>query len=93
MENMEVNDIITTEAIEEITEAVPTGNSGLKNVAKIGVIGAASIAAWELALKPLGRKVKGLIIKKKRSRKIEKIANGEVDLDDMVVDEIPELEE
>lgn len=92
MENMEVNDIITTEAIEEITEAVPTGNSGLKNVAKIGAIGAASIAAWELAVKPIGRKIKGLIIKKKAARKTKK-AEEEVDLDNLEIDEIPELEE
>lgn len=92
MENMEVNDIITNEAIEEITEVVPTGNSGLKTVAKIGVIGATSIAIWELAMKLLRCKIKNRIIKKKTARKIEK-AEEEVDLDDMEIDEIPELEE
>lgn len=92
MENMEVNDIITTEAIEEITEAVPTSNSGLKNVAKIGVIGAASIAVWELAVKPLGHKIKGLVTKKKTAGKITK-TEEELDPDDMEIDEIPEIEE
>ena len=92
MENIETNDIITTEAIEEITEAVPTGKSGLKTAAKVGVIGAASIAAWEFAVKPLGRKVKGLINKKKAAKKPKK-TEEEIDLDDMDLDEVPEIDE
>ena len=94
MENMETNDIITTEAIEEIAEAVPTGKSGLKTAAKVGVIGAASIAAWEFAVKPLGRKVKGLIDRKKAAKKPKKaVGDAEIDLDDMDLDEIPEIDE
>lgn len=95
MENMETNDIITTEAIEEITEAVPTGKSGLKTAAKVGVIGAVSIAAWEFAVKPLGRKVKGLIDKKKAAKKTKKAVKveEEIDLDDMDLDEVPEIDE
>lgn len=92
MENIETNDIITTEAIEEITEAVPTGKSGLKTAAKVGVIGAASIAAWEFAVKPLGRKVKGLINKKKAAKKPKK-TEEEIDLDDMDLYEVPEIDE
>lgn len=93
MENMETNDIITTEAIEEITEAVPTGKSGLKTAAKVGVIGAVSIAAWEFAVKPLGRKVKGLINKKKAAKRPKKTEEEEIDLDDMDLDEVPEIDE
>lgn len=93
MENMETNDIITTEAIEEITEAVPTGKSGLKTAAKVGVIGAVSIAAWEFAVKPLGRKVKGLINKRKAAKKPKKTEEEEIDLDDMDLDEVPEIDE
>lgn len=93
MENMETNDIITNEAIEEITEAVPTGKSGLKTAAKVGVIGAVSIAAWEFAVKPLGRKVKGLINKKKAAKKPKKTEEEEIDLDDMDLDEVPEIDE
>lgn len=92
MENIETNDIITTEAIEEITEAVPTGKSGLKTAAKVGVIGAVSIAAWEFAVKPLGRKVKGLINKKKTAKKPKK-TEEEIDLDDMDLYEVPEIDE
>ena len=84
MENIENNDIITTEAIEEITEDVPTGKSGLKTAAKVGVIGAVSIAAWEFAVKPLGRKIKGLINKRKAAKKPKKTEEEEIDLDYLV---------
>lgn len=93
MENIENNDIITTEAIEEITEDVPTGKSGLKTAAKVGVIGAVSIAAWEFAVKPLGRKIKGLINKRKAAKKPKKTEEEEIDLDNMDLDEAPEIDE
>lgn len=93
MENMETNDIITTEAIEEITEAVSTNKSSLKTVALAGVIGAVSITAWELAIKPLGRKVKGLIDKRKAARKPKKTDEDEIDLDDIDLGGIPNIDE
>lgn len=93
MENIENNDIITTEAIEEITEDAPTGKSGLKTAAKVGVIGAVSIAAWEFAVKPLGRKIKGLINKRKAAKKPKKTEEEEIDLDNMDLDEVPEIDE
>lgn len=93
MENIENNDIITTEAIEEITEDVPTGKSGLKTAAKVGVIGAVSIVAWEFAVKPLGRKIKGLINKRKAAKKPKKTEEEEIDLDNMDLDEVPEIDE
>lgn len=93
MENIENNDIITTEAIEEITEDIPTGKSGLKTAAKVGVIGAVSIAAWEFAVKPLGRKIKGLINKRKAAKKPKKTEEEEIDLDNMDLDEVPEIDE
>lgn len=70
---MENNDIITTEAIEEITEAVPTGNSNLKTAATVGVIGAASVAAWEFAVKPAYRWVKRKIHDRKVFRKAKMV--------------------
>lgn len=76
---MENNDIITTEAIEEITEAVPTGNSNLKTAATVGVIGAASVAAWEFAVKPAYRWVKRKIHDRKVFRKSKMIQTAEPD--------------
>lgn len=93
MENMETNDNITTEAIEEIAEAVPTGNSGLKTVAKAGVIGAVSIAAWELAVKPAYRWVKGKIAGKKAAKKSKKSQGNDGVPEEVDLDEIPEIDE
>lgn len=93
METIETNDIITTEAIEEITEAIPTGKSGLKTAAKVGAIGAASIAAWEFAVKPAYGWIKDKITKKKATKKAKKAEEEEVNLDEMDLDEIPEIEE
>ena len=92
MENMETNDIITTEAIEEITEAVPTGKNGMKTVAKVGVIGAASVAAWEFAVKPLCRKIKTAIAKK-ATKKAKKTEADDEDIENMEIDDIPEIDE
>lgn len=93
MENVENNDIITTEAIKEITDDVPTDKSGLKTAAKVGVIGAVSIAAWEFAVKPLVRKVKNLMNKRKTTKKPKKTEEEEIDLNDMELDEVPEIDE
>lgn len=93
MENMEINEVITNDAIEEIVDAVPNGKSGLKTAAKVGVIGAVSIAAWEFAMKPLGRKIKSLIVKKATTKKPKKAESDEDELYDMDLDEIPEIEE
>ena len=92
MENMETNDIITTEAIEEITEAVPTGKNGLNTVAKVGVIGAASVAAWEFLVKPVCRKVKTAVAGKKAAKKIKK-TEAKDDIEAMELDDIPEIDE
>lgn len=68
MENIEMKDLNTTEVVEDVAEAITTGGSGLKNVAKIGLIGAASIAVWELAVKPVSRKISSLITGRKVAR-------------------------
>ncbi len=91
MDTIETNDIITTEAIEEITDKVTTGKSGLKTVAKVGIIGVAGVAVWELAVKPLGHTIKGLIAKKTAAKKTKK-AQDEIDLDDMDLEDIPNIE-
>lgn len=93
MENVETNDIITTEAIKEIVDAAPTDKSGLKTMAKVGVIGAVSIAAWEFVVKPLRRKVKDLMNKRKTTKKSKKTEEEEIDLNDMDLDEVPEIDE
>lgn len=76
---MENNDIITTEAIEEITEAVPTGNSNLKTAATVGVIGAASVAAWEFVVKPAYHWAKRKIHDRKAFKKAKMVQAAEPD--------------
>ncbi len=93
MENIENNDIITTEAIKEITDDVPTDKSGLTTAVKVSVIGAVSIAAWEFAVRPLVCKVKNLMNKRKTTKKSKKTEEEEIDLNDMDLDEVPEIDE
>ncbi len=91
---METKDIIPTEqVIEEIKEVIPTGTNRLKTAAKVGVIGAASIAAWEFAVKPVCRKVKTAIVKRKATRKARKTKAEDEDVESMELDDIPEIDD
>lgn len=96
MENMEVNEImIPEEAIEEVLDTIPeNGGSGFKTVAKVTAIGAASVVAWEFAIKPLGRKVTGLL-KKAKAKKLKKSHTDEVEdeLFDEDITDIPEIDD
>lgn len=91
-EIMEVNETITPEEVEEIMDALSTKTSRLKTVTKVGVIGAVSITAWEFAVKPLARKVKGLIEKKKAVKKSGKIDEEENDFYDENLSDVPEID-
>ncbi len=94
METMNTNETITTEAIDTITEAIPTGKSGLKTIAKGGIIVAGGIAAWELAIKPLGRKIRKTIAKRKAPKVITVVKDeDEIDLENMDLDEVPDIDE
>ena len=44
-------------------------------------------------MKPLGRKIKGLINKRKAAKKPKKTEEEEIDLDNMDLDEVPEIDE
>ena len=94
MENMETNDIITTEAIEEIADNVTNGQNCLKTAAEIGIIGAASIAVWEFGVKRIIRLVKGKIAEKKAASKDLKKPKSDDEVDDMNLDDdLPEIDE
>ena len=92
MENMEAKDIITTEAVEELAEAIPAEKNGLKTAAKAGLIMVTSIVGWELAVKPLARKLKS-VWEARKAKKAEKTEADETDEADMDLDEIPEIED
>lgn len=93
MENMEKNEIITTEAIEDITEADSTNGNTLKTVGIIGIGLAGAALLTKFVLLPLGRKAIGAIRKRKAAKKTKTTEQDEVDFEDMNLDEIPEIDE
>lgn len=93
MENIEKNETITTKAIEEITEATSNGKSVLKTAGIIGLGVAGAVILTKFVLVPTARKVKGAIQQKKQTVMTKKITeDNELYLDDMDLDEVPEVE-
>lgn len=84
MENEMMNEVITTEAAQEITTqvAAPSKGSGLKNVAIVGGIMTLGALAWEFGVKPVGRKI-GSAIKKAKDKRKEKTAEADDNTEDM----------
>lgn len=91
MENMEKNEIMTTEAIEDVTEAIPAKGSALKTAGIIGVglVGAALLT--KLVLLPVAHKAIGAVRQRKAAAKAKRAA-AEIDVNDMELDEIPDIE-
>ncbi len=94
MENIEKNEIINTEAIEDLmTEATSNNGSAIKTVGIIGlgVIGATLLTKYVVV--PAVRKVKRAIQQKKATKKVNTADAEEIDLSDVELDEIPEIDE
>ena len=94
MENIEKNEIINTEAIEDLTtEATSNNGSAIKTVDIIGlgVIGATLLTKYVVV--PAVRKVKRAIQQKKATKKVNTADAEEIDLSDVELDEIPEIDE
>lgn len=87
MENMDMNEIITNDAVEEATEAVTSGKNGIKAGLIVGGAMVVGAVLWERVVKPIGRKVCIKITQKKAKK-----AKEEVDLEDMELEDIPEVE-
>lgn len=96
MENNEMmNEVITTEAMEEITTqvAAPSNGNGLKNLAIIGGIMTLGAVAWEFAVKPVGRKVKASIHKARTKKGVKQQPQEEPeDVMEYELDEIEPIE-
>ncbi len=90
MENMDMNEIITNDAVEEATEAVTSGKNGVKTGLIIGGAMVVGAVLWERVAKPIGRKV-CIKIAQKKALKAKK-TKEEVDLEDMEIEDIPEVE-
>lgn len=94
MENIEKNEIINTEAIEDLTtEATSSNGSVIKTVGIIGlgVVGAALLTKYVVV--PVVHKVKRMIQQKKATKKVNTAEAEEIDLSDVELDEIPEIDE
>lgn len=89
MENMDMNEIITNDAVEEATEAVTSGKNGVKTGLIVGGAMVVGAVLWEQVVKPIGRKVRIKIAQK--ALKAKK-AKEEVYLEDMEIEDIPEVE-
>ena len=94
MENIEKNEIVNTEAIEDLTtEATSTNGSVIKTVGIIGlgVVGAALLTKYVVV--PVVHKVTRTIQQKKATKKVNTAEAEEIDLSDVELDEIPEINE
>lgn len=95
MENIEKNEIINTEAIEDLTTEATSSNGSaiIKTVGIIGlgVVGAALLTKYVVV--PFARKVKSTIQRKKATKKDNTVEAEEIDLSDVELDEIPEIDE
>lgn len=95
MENIEKNEIINTEAIEDLTTEATSSNGSviIKTVGIIGlgVVGAALLTKYVVV--PVVHKIKRTIQQKKATKKDNVAEAEEIDLSDVELDEIPEIDE
>lgn len=90
MENMEmVNEVAANDAVQDVTEAVVSNKSGLKTGLAIGGAMVAGALLWDRVLKPVGRKLRVKLAKKKAA-KAKKPRNA--DSDPMEVDDVQPIE-
>lgn len=90
MENMEmVNEVAANDAVQEMTEAVVSNKSGLKTGLAIGGAMVAGALLWDRVLKPVGKKLR-MKLAKKKAAKAKKPRNA--DSDPMEVDDVQPIE-
>lgn len=95
MENTMNNEVITkeTEAMSESTELTPAKQDDVHVMTAgdtaigIGIIGGLSVLAWEVAIKPLGKKAIAAgktVLRKAKEKKAAKFEKKASDSDDLV---------
>lgn len=90
MENMEmVNEVAANDAVQDVTEAVVSNKSGLKTGLAIGGAMVAGALLWDRVLKPVGKKLR-MKLAKKKAAKAKKPRNA--DSDPMEVDDVQPIE-
>ena len=90
MENME-NEIMNNEVVDEVVDTMVEEESFLSKYGKYGIAAVVG-AGLAIAAKPIYKKTKNWILKKRAARKAKK-AEKEIDLDNMELDDIPEIGE
>lgn len=91
MENMENNEIMTTEVVDEAVKAV-SGKRIVKNIVGIGLGGVGGFVLAKFVVIPVVRKI-STKIKAKKANRNHKQDVDEVDLEDMEVEDLPDLDE
>lgn len=90
MENMEmVNEAVANDAVQDVTEAVVSNKGGLKTGLAIGGAMVAGALLWDRVLKPVGKKLRMKLLKKKAAK--AKKPHDE-DSDPMGVDDVQPIE-
>lgn len=90
MENLEmVNEAVTNDTVQDVTEAVVSNKGGLKTGLAIGGAMVAGALLWDRVIKPLGKKLRVKLMKKKVA-KVKKPCN--TDSDPMDVDDVQPIE-
>ncbi len=84
-----VNEVAANEAVQDVTEAVVSNKGGLKTGLAIGGAMVAGALLWDRVIKPLGKKVRVKLAKKKAA-KAKKPRNA--DSDPMEVDDVQPIE-
>ncbi len=88
MEDMNVNEIMTSEATEEAMDAAVSGGRNVKTGLALGGAMVLGAVLWERVVKPTARKIASGIAAKKAAK--AKKAEPD-DLDDVNLDDIPEI--
>lgn len=92
MENMEKNEIVTTEVIGHVTEAIPAKTSALKTAGLIGITMVCAVVINELIVQPMVNKVIRAVEQGKAVKRAEKAAVKRSMCNHMELDEIPDIE-
>lgn len=86
MENTEmVNEIVSNDTVEYLTEAVVSNGNGMKTGLVIGGAMVAGAVLWDRVVKPVGRKVRAALIQRKAAKaaKAVKADSNAVDVDEI----------
>lgn len=90
MENMEmVNEVVSNDAVENLTEAVVSNGNAMKTGLVIGGAMVAGAVLWDHVVKPVGKRVRTALLKRKAAKAKKPV---KADSNTTNVDEVPPIE-